>query len=198
MKTGDILLFDYENCGVFGCFTKCLKCCTRSQYSHIGMILVDPVYIDPKLKGTYVWESTWNGTADPQDGKIKLGVQITPLEELIHEYAHNGHIYYRSVRCPENTFNPEILSQIHTKVYNKPYDIVPTDWIEAFLRVDTSPQKISRFWCSALVGYIYTMCGVIDKHTDWSMLRPSDFSLEMENLIFNKFCSLGNTQKRVF
>jgi hypothetical protein len=83
-------------------------------------------------------------------------------------------------------------------VYNKPYDIVPSDWIEAFLRVDPSPQKISRFWCSALVGYIYTMCGVLDTHTDWSILRPSDFSLEMENLIFNKFCSLGNTQKRVF
>lgn len=43
------------------------------------------------------------------------------------------------------------------------------------LRRDDNPQKKSRFWCSALVGYIYTECGCLHPGTDWSMIRPSDF-----------------------
>ena len=56
------------------------------NYSHVAMILKDPYFINPALKGLYVWESSFNGTPDPQDNKIKLGVQITPLHELINEY----------------------------------------------------------------------------------------------------------------
>ena len=39
------------------------------------MVLKDPSFLHPTLKGLYVWESSWEGKADPQDGKIKLGVQ---------------------------------------------------------------------------------------------------------------------------
>ena len=44
-----------------------------------------------------------------------------------------------------------------------------------YLEMDAKPQKTDRFWCSALVGYIYTKCGLLDEKTDWSILRPSDF-----------------------
>ena len=45
---------------------------THSNFSHIGMIVKDPTFISPSLKGTFVWESGWEGEYDPQDGKIKL------------------------------------------------------------------------------------------------------------------------------
>ena len=32
------------------------------------------------------------------------------------------------------------------------------------------PQKTDRFWCSALCGFIYTKCGLLDPKTDWSIL----------------------------
>ena len=63
-------------------------------------------------------------------------------------------------------------SAIHDTVYNKPYDIVPKDWVEALFQVDDKPQKIDRFWCSALIGYIYTKCGILQSNTDWSIMRP--------------------------
>mgnify|MGYP003314684960 CR=1 FL=1 len=47
------------------------------------MVLRDPTYIDPKLKGLYIWESSEEKNPDPQDGKKKIGVQITPLKELL-------------------------------------------------------------------------------------------------------------------
>ena len=59
MKTGDLLLFSYNGDGFFGCFTECIKKCTHSKFSHIGMIIEDPTFIDPTLKGIYVWESSW-------------------------------------------------------------------------------------------------------------------------------------------
>ena len=177
LNTGDILLFDYEGGGSMGIFSWLIKKATKSNITHVGMVLKDPVFINPSLKGYYVWESGWEGTPDPQDGKVKFGVQITPFEEIFQNYKKkNGKIYVRRVTCPINLFTTEKLLQIHEIVYDKIYDIIPTDWIEAAFRRDDNPQKTSRFWCSALVGYIYTQCGCLHPGTDWSMIRPSDFA----------------------
>ena len=176
LKTGDILLFDYEGGGSMGIFSWLIKKATKSNITHVGMVLKDPVFINPSLKGYYVWESGWEGTPDPQDGKVKFGVQITPFEEIFQNYKKkNGKIYVRRVTCPINLFTTEKLLQIHEIVYDKIYDIIPTDWIEAAFRRDDNQQKTSRFWCSALVGYIYTQCDCLHPGTDWSMIRPSDF-----------------------
>ena len=45
MKTGDLLLFSYNGDGFFGCFTECIKKCTHSKFSHIGMIIEDPTLL---------------------------------------------------------------------------------------------------------------------------------------------------------
>ena len=92
----------------------------------------------------------------------------------------------------------EKLKEIHDVVYKKPYDICPFDWVEALFQKDFSPQKTDRFWCSALVGYIYTKAGVLKESTDWSILRPCDLSLDGENVNFNKGVSLSNTETKLF
>ena len=46
-----------------------------------------------RLKGYYVWESGWEGTPDPQDGKVKFGVQITPFEEIFQNYKKKNDSY---------------------------------------------------------------------------------------------------------
>jgi len=199
LQTGDLLLFNYEASGFFGGFTKMIKWATHSNYSHVAMVLRDPIFSDmPPLKGLYVWESSWEGKPDPQDGKIKLGVQITPLQEILDAYKDKGHVFVRKLKrnlhqcCPtcgqtvDDLFTKEKLQEIHSVVYDKPYDIVPKDWVEAFFHKDSMPQKTSRFWCAALVGYIYTKVGILESTTDWSILTPNDFSLSGENLNFVK------------
>ena len=197
LKTGDLILFNYKATGCFGCFTKCIKWGTHSNYSHIGMILRDPIYIKSNLKGLFLWESSWEGHPDPQDGKTKLGVQITPLDEVLKEYDGKGHAFVRQVVCNAELFNDVIMQDIHKVVYDKPYDIIPTDWLEAIVKIDPDPQKTNRFWCSALVGYIYTKCGLLDKKTDWSILAPADFALASENLEFINEVSLSNKEERL-
>ena len=196
LKTGDIILFTPPYTG----FTKYLDYLitygTHSDYTHVGMILKDPTFIHPELKGTYVWESSWNGTPDPQDCKIKLGVQITPLYELLNEFKESK-VIIRKIQCKDDCFSDENLKRIHNIVYSKPYDLKPTDWIFALFRKDMEPQKTDRFWCSALVGYIYTKCGILDKTTDWSILRPSDFTLDGEELMFINEAALEKKEIRI-
>ena len=71
LNTGDLLLFDNEDYSGFGFLSCLIKKITKSNISHIAMVLKDPDFIHPSLKGYYVWESGWEGTPDPQDGKVK-------------------------------------------------------------------------------------------------------------------------------
>ena len=71
------------------------------------------------------------------------------------------------------------------------------DWMEAAFRFDSHPNKTDRFWCSALIGYIYTKLGILKEDTDWSILRPSDFSLDGECLNFINGYKLDFTEKRI-
>ncbi len=177
-KTGDILLFDYNcNSGIWYYFSKLIKLLTYSEYTHIGLILVDPTYINKELKGIYVWHSSWTGIKDPQDNKIKLGVQITPFDKLFNEYREtSSNIYLRRLQCDINPFTPSNILDIHKDVYCKLYDLIPKDWLEAIIHVDSDPKKTDRFWCSAFVGYIYSRLNIISTLIDWSILRPCDFS----------------------
>ena len=64
----------------FSFFASFIKFFT-SYTTHIGMVVKDR-FTEPKLKGVYIWQSGWEGTPDPQDERIKLGVQLTPLKRI--------------------------------------------------------------------------------------------------------------------
>ena len=97
------------------------------------MVLKDPDFISPTLKGLYVWESNWHGTEDPQDGRVKLGVQITPLEQFLESYTGSSRVFYKKINyTKQDIFASGKLRGIHGMVYEKPYDIIPKDWVEAW------------------------------------------------------------------
>ena len=197
LKTGDLLLFDKGTEGLSGWLSSFIKYFTQSDITHVAMVLKDPYFIHPTLKGYYVWESNWEGEPDPQDGKIKFGVQVTPFDEIYKSYkSTNGRVYVRRIGSTTNPFSLDVMERIHENVYNKMYDIVPSDWLEALWRRDSHPQKTDRFWCSALVGYIYTQCGILRPTVDWSILRPCDFSQDDATLElqFTGIGLLGNQE----
>jgi cell wall-associated NlpC family hydrolase len=198
LQTGDILLFNNtESGGFINGLSKLIKWGTHSNYTHVAMVLKDPSFIHPSLKGLYVWESSYEGKPDPQDGKVKLGVQIAPLCELLEDYV-NGDVILRKLEGrKEFTFSDKIMEEVHSVAYNKPYDIIPSDWISALFKKDAHPQKTDRFWCSALVGYIYTKLGILNHNTDWSILTPNDFSLSGQNLNFTGEYKLSNDAQKI-
>ena len=193
LKTGDILLFvgNPKN-PVMKVFDWIIQTATHSKYSHAAIVLKDPTFINPNLKGLYVWESGWEGTPDPQDGHIKLGVQLTPFYEFLSNFE--GSIYVRRLNKGDTRINTDKLTKIHNVVYNKPYDIDIKDWLEAWDRKDSEPQKTSRFWCSALVAYILVQFGFLDEKTDWSIIRPVDLSSHSTYLDFLEVCQYGEDE----
>ena len=181
LKTGDLLLCDDLQYSSWGLFSWFIKFMTKSDFSHVGMIVVDPVFTDIPVKGIYVWTSGISDVPDPEDKTKKFGVQFVPYDHFIKTYG--GKIYVRRIEFENmeeytKIFNNEKLKEIHKVVYDKPYDIVVTDWIEAYCKKDPHPQKTSRFFCSAFIGYVYTKLTLLDKGLDWSILSPSYFSSE--------------------
>ncbi len=190
LKTGDILLFvEHPKNPFMKLFSWLITSATHSEYSHTAVVLRDPTFINPSLKGLYIWESSWEGTPDPQDGKVKLGVQITPFYQFLETY--HGNIYVRRLFKGSDLIIDNRLEKIHGVVYGKPYDINIKDWIEAWKREDSHPQKTDRFWCSALVAYILVGLGFLPDKTDWSLIRPSDLSSKSNYLNFNECCQYG-------
>ena len=182
LKTGDLLLFSaHLSFNPLNIFSLLIEFFTKRPYSHIGMILRDPTWIKPDLKGLYLWESSFEGTPDPQDGKIKLGVQITPIEKVLEMKQES--IYVKQLKIGREKLTIDVLTKIHKIVYEKPYDLNPIDWLEAYLRKDFSSRKTDRFFCSAFIACIYTEAGILEPNTDWSIIRPSDFDDESGNYL---------------
>ena len=193
LETGDILLFSPKSSNIiYKILDIGIRYFTKSTYTHTAIILKDPKFINKSLTGIYMWESSYEGKPDPQDGKIKLGVQLTPFFEFLKTY--HGEIYIRKLKKGIDAFTDDKLTYIHDVVYDKPYDIDPSDWINAISRKDADPQKTSRFWCSALVSYILVQIGFLDNDIDWSIVRPSDLSSNSKYLTF-KNCDYGDDCK---
>ena len=193
LNTGDVLLFSTQwSWNPISWFAKTIEYFTESPYSHVGIVLRDPIWISAKLKGLYLWESTYQGTPDQEDGKIKLGVQITLIDDIMKE--KNEIIYWRKINCPNDKLTIYNLMNVEDIVYDKPYDIMPQDWIEAYMRKDADPQRTNRMFCSALASYIYTKCKILKDDTDWSIVRPSDFAPENDGkfIHFQQQCFLGD------
>ena len=180
MKTGDILLFDEtptNSC--MRMLDNCIKYCTHSHYSHSAIVIVNPPW-DSSLKGTYVWESSFHGTKDPQDGKVKFGVQLTPLDLYTKRYPGRVKIYCRTPETPCSMFTDAALIAIHKRVYDKPYDIDPCDWLHALFRC-FRPRRTDTYYCSAFVSYVLTSVGVLAPDTDWTIISPAELSASSEN-----------------
>ena len=172
MNTGDIILYKMADRPTkWWLLDKVITTFTHSPWVHVGIILKDQTWLG--LQGTYLLESAWTNIPDVTDGKKKFGVQIVPFYERIKP----GETYYRQYTGdPIDTKSLEIAYNF-TK--NKSYDVYPYDWVEAYLGTDTDPQKSNRFWCSALVACILTKIGILEEHTDWSIVTPEFFGDEV-------------------
>jgi hypothetical protein len=174
LRTGDLLLFSElpSDC-CMSCLDCLIKRCTRSKYSHSALVVVDPPWA-PTLKGIYVWESSWHGEPDPQDGITKFGVQLTPLTFYTTRYPGRVSIWVRHQE-EKTAFGREALINIHPKVYKKAYDTRPRDWFLAALCRRTARQ-VDSFTCSAFVSYILTELDILDTNTCWTTISAAELS----------------------
>ncbi len=170
LRTLDILLFSAR--GYW--FSEIVKWFTWSDISHVGIVLVDPDYIEDGLRGAFLFESGQEYTPDVITHKMIWGVQITDLDSLIKSY--DGQIYRRRIRTSYDE-TLAVASVYHT-IYAKPYDAKLIDFLRAETRMDLGSdcQRTNSFFCSAFLGFLLMKMGLLDTTVRFDLLQPKDFN----------------------
>ena len=191
LETGDIVLFHGNYF-----FSYIVEYFTNSVYSHVGVVLKNPNLGDATFTGIYLLESEREDTPDPENNRIKKGVQIINLEEKMKHYK--GRIYVRKLHCTRDKNFYEKIIKIHSTVHNIPYDLNPLDWIKAYYKLDIgNTQKENTYWCSALVSYVYVELGFLDKHISWTLISPKELSSSSNKLKFIN-CVLDDDKQIIY
>ena len=114
------------------------------------------------------------------------------------ESYNDGEVYWRKLNCTRDNRFYEKLAEAHNVVHNRPYDVIPTDWLKAALHINKgNTQKKKTFWCSALVAYIYVCWGFLDNNTPWTLVSPKMLGTESPDNYELKFdnCTLESEVK---
>jgi hypothetical protein len=166
-QTGDLILFKGN-----GYLSWLIEYFGECKYSHVGIVIVDP---SETLKGPYLL-----------DCSVTDNVKLRPIEEVIQ--AYDGFAYYRKMIYKRDEEFQKGVIRLYEDVKNAPYDVDFFDWLSAKVLLDSgnvveaekvpfsNPTDNKRFWCSALVAYIYVNIGLLPKETPWSIIAPVDFS----------------------
>ena len=183
LETGDIILYDTR-----WWYSKLIQYFSDGPYSHISIVLKKPTWLDDKLtEKYYILESGAEKFNDSETGRKIFGVQIVPLDKIIDEYKNQGYgkLYYRKLKCSIEMHKlQQNIKNTYFKIQANPYDLDIFDWIKAYTEVDKDIndtkltkkyQNINKFWCSALVSYIYVECGLLDKNIPWTIVSPNNF-----------------------
>ena len=193
--TGDVLLFSTKKW-----YSRIIEFFTCSKFSHVAIILKDPIYINPELQGLYILESGQEDNPSIEDNKKKYGVQITKLHDIVDMYKDGryGHLYYRKLQCTRNESFENKIKGIHDDTYDKPYDTNLIDWVKAEFEMNIgNEQRTNTFWCSALVAYAYTKLGFLDDNVHWTVVSPKRFSFYEDKFFFDFMNCVLNPEKRV-
>ena len=193
LDTLDIILFKGDSV-----ISRLIEFFGECKYSHVGVVLKDPKYIDPSMEdGLYLFESSYNDIVDTEDHRIKIGIQLHRLEDILKECPKDS-VYVRHVDCVRDESFYKKLKEVHDETKNKPYDLNPFDWIVAKYNLDVgiSPdpryKQTKEFWCSAFVCYLFHELGLVKKEVNWSIVSPHYFS-EKGRLEF--FCNVTREEK---
>ena len=83
-----------------------------SKYSHVSMVIKDPIWISPDLKGLYIFESGAEDVKDVLDGKKVYGVQLVKLEDSLK--------YYKTLTLIGDQSKNNGVSGKYSRLTNKP------------------------------------------------------------------------------
>ena len=183
LNTGDIILCHCKHDGQYDPgIDGIIELFTHSPYEHAAMIIRDPPWIQES--GLYILQSGRgpNSYPDVINGNTS-GVTLNLFSDFIR---NREYVCVRSITGIKwNKLEWFLLKKTFEKCHGRPYDLNYYSWIctgigsycycpwwsNFFVR-----KQDNRFWCSALVAFIYTRMGWVREDLDWSDKTPSDLT----------------------
>lgn len=172
MDSGDLILFKGS-----GFVSKIIEMYTNSEYSHVGIVLKNPIIAKKylkcndkndiqfdeenklkdtvRLRGLYLLESGYENFTDIE-GDYKYGVQIVPLKKMLSEFS--GKIYHRKLISRFSDIGCKICIE-YSNIRDKPYDTNLIDLLSLELNIE-HPEKVYK---SALWNWFKTDHQKMDK-----------------------------------
>lgn len=137
--------------------------------THVGIVLRDPVFIDPHLRGLYLWHAS-----DPHQPQLEL----VPLAEFLAR------------RDVEAWVRPWMGRPEDLDAFRATFATVYPTVREALVSTATfvegaphAPDPTHIHWSAAFLGYVCVATGRLDPiRTAWHLMHPSDFAQPTERL----------------
>ena len=182
LETGDILLGHAS-----GIFSEIIEGCSRSPWSHVGMIVKEPKYQNGE---TLIWETTRDVEhKDIIRNKYITGVSLAPLRDKL-AYYEGEYVAFRKLHV--SPFVREIIKKrlphIIKEFDGKQYDTsIIHFWVcqkggmfgSDLVRGNPNNKKdVPRnVFCSEMIAYTYAYLGLLDIYQKPPMeYAPQDFS----------------------
>ena len=165
LKTGDIVLFS-GRCKV----ARMIQVLTLCKWSHVGMIIKDPVY------GICSYESTHNDNWEGLDiGRKTQGVQLVQLSKRLQKYKGDIAIM-RLNDVKLSGYDLDNLQHFRESSVGAKFE---TNMLEAFLSmfkwINNKGDFTDRF-CTEHIGGALRSMGIISRTYDVHKLTPADFA----------------------
>ena len=196
LLTGDIVLFSGAN----SIISNIVQITTSSIWTHVGIVIKDPDFLiksEGEKKGLYLLNSDGNYELDIESNTYRYGVQLVDLKKKVDNYE--GLVTVRHLLkvnekhdMKENERRNNMFKSAYQTVFEKSYDYIPINLIVTYLHNNgylfadnwINCRHTDYMFCSALVAYLFTITGILEKNTKWSMCMPNFFTLE-HNIHFN-------------
>jgi hypothetical protein len=169
LQTGDLILFSGA-----GLVSTVIRCCTRSRWSHIGMVLRAAEW-----DAVLLWESTaLTRLRDLRRGVVCRGVQLVSLSERVRRYQ--GGVALRRLEARRTAPMLARLAQLRRAVRDRPYEHDIRELLRAAYDGPwgDNEEDLSSLFCSELVAEAYQAMGLLPDSRPSNEYTPRDFSSE--------------------
>ena len=158
LKTGDLVLFSGQDK-----VSRIIRWRTKSDYSHVGMVLNSPDYHDDVT----IWEAT-----------KPVGVRLTPLSEHVRNYE--GSIVLRRLRNAQlSDEDMKEFKVLFEELSGRPFEQEIPQLIGAAFDLfpeQLTKEDLSSLFCSELVAEAYQALSLLDEYKPSNEYTPADFS----------------------
>lgn len=185
LRTGDLLLFHGASRR-----SRIIEAATRSEFSHVGMI-VRPVgggppllwHTDPRAVTEDLVERRDHGGAQLNDLSAALAVMTSPqygdtpfVRQLIVERTPAmDAAALQAVEAADDTSFPSLRK-------------ILKEWVLGHLHISTSEH---RMYCAEIVARTYQQMGLLPPEPPANAYAPGDFSAQRRNLRLQQGATLG-------